>query len=395
MLTNILALERLFDDQLPETRLAGGPGADLLAAGKKWSEATWVAAESRGPLVPGADAVERGLELGRRPVFVCGVHRSGTTLVRDLLDAHPALTVLPSEGTFFTSLQAQLERLPRGRALPFFGREWLRRLANPINQPPYWLLGQSAENGSPYVVFARVLMGWWPVVEQRLGREVSSWPLLAVALAYASSGSAGGHTESSAAGRRIPPEVTRWVEKTPTNERFLDRLWRECPTAKVVHVVRDPEAVFASRKRMEEQATGSFRNAPQVLRDLALSYRVAADRPAGDAARRYLLLKYEALIDRPAEVVGQLATFLEIEPLPILLRPTVAGVPSPSNTSFGMGTERGRILSDAKQTRPDVLTRSDRVRVAAAVGDHAAALGYRTATIGRWRARLLRMTSGL
>ena len=194
------------------------------------------------------DDVERGLAVARRPVFICGAHRSGTTLVRDLLDGHPALCVLPSEGTFFTSLQAHLERRPPEDRQAFLGGEWLRRLANPINRPPYWLLGRSSCGVSPYVEFARVLGAWWSVVEERLGDRISAWPLVAVSLTYA----------RATRGHATAVEPSRWVEKTPGNERFVRLLMREFPAAKIIHVVREPLAVLASRKRLEILATGSF-----------------------------------------------------------------------------------------------------------------------------------------
>lgn len=46
------------------------------------------------------------------------------------------------------------------------------------------------------------------------------------------------------------------VEKTPGNERAVDHLFGAFPDAIVIHVVRDPVAVFASRKVLESAHAG-------------------------------------------------------------------------------------------------------------------------------------------
>ena len=317
---DVLRLERALDDRLPRPRLIGRAPATLLSAAERWSAAVWSAAERLGPAPPAAGAIERGLRLAARPVFVCGVHRSGTTLVRDLLDGHPALAVLPSEGSFFTTARPHLDRLPPDERPAFMGREWVRRLANPINQPPYWLLGRSTADDAPYVRFARALLGWWPVVRDRLGDNLPIWPLAAVTLAYLV------WRDSD-----VPPAVVRWVEKTPTNEQHLEHLTADCPFAKVIHVVRDPLDVFASRKVLEERSSGSLRHPGRILNDLAMSYRLAAARATPD---RYLVVRYEDLADERGPTLDRVAAFLEIERLPILDRPTVAGLATVPNTSF-------------------------------------------------------------
>ena len=339
---SLAQLEERFAAQLPTARLIGPPGSDLLQAGRAWSEAVWAEAEAQGPAAIEAPEVAYGLEVAARAVFVCGVHRSGTTLVRDLLDDHPALIVLPAEGTYFASFERRLARLGDGaEGRSMFGGEWLRRMANPINQPPYWLLGRSTAERSPYVQFARGLMAWWPL----------TWPLAAAALAFAGAREGG-----------VAASVRRWVEKTPLNEQYLPRLRQRFPEAKFIHVIREPEGVLASRKRMEENASGAFRNLRQVLRDLDLSYRTAAEEET--ASNNVLVLRYEDVVADPPKTAKHLAAFLDIEATAGLQQPTVAGLSAGRNTSF---PEAGR--------RP-MLTDQERLRLHAAVGDSAAAVGY-------------------
>lgn len=376
----LLDLEQQFDTRLARPRVVAGDSSAMLLAATQWSEAIWDAAETAGPAKLDEAEILRALDLAYRPVFVCGVHRSGTTLVRDLLDSHPALTVLPSEGTFFTNFERHLQRMGREDWPRFLGCEWLRRLANPIHQHPYWLLGRSSQENSPYLTFASALLAWWPLAREALGHNVSSWPLVAVALAYAHS--TGAMSSSSGA--------QRWVEKTPTNERFLGRLLAQFPQAKIIHLIRHPYAVYASHKQAARDAGERLRTARRILHDLDQSYRIAAEQSRSDASERYLLIRYEDLIENVHDTADRLAAFLRIEPLPILMRPTAAGLATASNSSFVMDGEPGRVDSAAHRRWPDVLTRSERERLTAVTGDAAVALGYDLTPVGAWRARLLR-----
>lgn len=350
-------------------------------AATAWSHAVWSAAESAGPPILTASEIERAFAIARRPVFVFGAHRSGTTLVRDLLDHHPALSVLPAEGTMLTNFAWHLKRLEAGAWLRFLGCEWLRRLANPINQHPYWLLGRSSAEDSPYVEFARALLAWWPLVETRLGSRTTTWPLVAIALAYA----------HCTAGFRATHTLERWVEKTPANERFLVRLVAEFPEAKLLHVVRHPFAVYASSRQAVRNSGHPSSDESRILRQMHLSYREAAsrsDRPASDS---YLLVRYEDLLEDTAGSVRRMASFLGVQPLPVMMRPTANGIPTPSNSSFDSNKAAGKLNRQPADRAFDALTRRDRERLSAVLADHGEKLGYALAPLPALRRRLLRI----
>jgi hypothetical protein len=183
MFNEIIDAENVLNNLLPASRLQEGPPAQLLIAAKNWSQLVWEMAEQLGPMHhSAAEQISQGMDLIQHPVFVCGVHRSGTTLVRNLLDGHPQLVVLPSEGTYYTNLEHQLQQLPQDKWAAYLGTEWLRRLANPINQAPYWLLGRTNTDASPYVNFARYLLAWWqalPHTPEQPGRtRLLCWLML-------------------------------------------------------------------------------------------------------------------------------------------------------------------------------------------------------------------------
>ncbi|HEY6451124.1 MAG TPA: sulfotransferase [Steroidobacteraceae bacterium] len=380
---DILELEARLDTLLWWPRVTAETFVAAQLAATRWSEAVWDVAAAAGPVELAATELSRGLEVAHRPVFVCGVHRSGTTLVQGLLDGHPAVAMLPSEGTFLTSFERRLRRLPREHWLPFLGCEWLRRLANPIHQHPYWLLGRSATAHMPYVEFARILMAWWAVAERRIGSATSLWPIVAVALAFAHS--TGSFSADSA--------LQWWAEKTPTNERYLSRLRVEFPDGKLIHVVRHPFAIYASHKQAARNSRAHLQHTRRILLDLNLSYRVAVAQARSHASDHYLLVRYEDLVENPRRTSDRLAAFLHIEPLPILLHPTVAGLPALGNSSFAADPRPGSVHAVARPSWTDTLTPFDRERLTAVVAEGAASLGYELTPLAPWRARLLRLAT--
>jgi Sulfotransferase family len=122
-----------------------------------------------------------------RPVFIVGCPRSGTTLLRQLLDAHPNLSCGPE--THFLGTMADIER-----------NQW-RQLA---------LFGLSQAEWRSHV---RDLFSW---VHQRLAEEQGK---------------------------------TRWVDKTPGYALILDFIDQLYPDCQVVHVVRNPRDVIDSYRR--------------------------------------------------------------------------------------------------------------------------------------------------
>jgi hypothetical protein len=366
-LRSLAEKERDLDALLPRQRLEQSPPAELMAAARAWSDEVWDKAEQSGSMPLSDGQISEGNDLAKHPVFICGVHRSGTTLVRDLLDGHPNLVVLPSEGTWYTNLESKLLFLQENERAAFLGKEWLRRLVNPINQPPYWLLGRSVDTGSPYVDFARYVMAWWGMGD----KDNPQWPHIAIVLAYASC------TNGLSA--------KFWVDKTPANERYLSRIRKEMPEARIIHVIRHPLATLASRKKMEPAI--SIRIA---LRDLKISFRVAVEqRHLND--EKFLLIRYEDLCDNPQMLTGKMASFLNIAASDTLNQPTVAGIPSQANSSFNKDAASGQILKPDQHQQPQILSKAEQELIAAYIGDLAQKLDYPLVKVGFLRKWYLRL----
>jgi hypothetical protein len=299
------ALEAAVDAALTDRRTAGYFDSAWIGPAERWSKAVWEEAARLGPLPLGK--AERWLadRIAPAPVFICGAPRSGTTLMRDLLDGHPMLSVLPSEGRYFGNWERRLASDPA--ATEIWTREWLQRLVNPMNQPPYWLLGRGSDSS---IRFARSMLAW--------AEQPGASPLVTLALAAAALHPAGAE------------RVRHWVDKTPGYETQLEAIWSRFPRAKAIVMVRRPEAIAASY--VTGVARGGVKAAPvaAMLRNVARSY--AATRRA--QTDQMLLVSYEALAADRAGVMARVAAFLRVDWHDALLRQSILGRDAAPNTSF-------------------------------------------------------------
>jgi sulfotransferase family protein len=154
------------------------------------------------------------------PVFVVGASRSGTNLVRALLNAHDAIWI-SGETHYFDDLR------PR---LPGAGRERLDGETRQRCEQYFLALSHRAfgQAGDPE--------------ESRLERDELR------ALADELGGTGDAYFESLCRLRARLRGRERWGEKTPRHVYRIDDLLQAFPGAKVVCLVRDPRAVVASHR---------------------------------------------------------------------------------------------------------------------------------------------------
>jgi len=213
------------------------------------------------------------------PLFVLGVSRSGTTLLRVVLDRSPGIAI-PDE-SFFIPLLARRHRgkVDRARFLDDLSR--LQVLAA-------W--GLSLDD-----IGARIRP------ETRTGEAIA-----AIFAAYAAS-----------------EGKPRWGDKTPMYMRHLPLLERLFPSAQYVHLIRDGRDAALSLLRMPE---GTFTRTwahPDTPADFACLWRteVAAARALGRrvGSSRYLEVRYEDLIDGMEAVVERICKFARLPYEPSML----------------------------------------------------------------------------
>ncbi len=203
------------------------------------------------------------------PIFVCGVGRSGTSLLQSMLDAHPALA-LPPETHFFRRYVAPRRaraRHERGGAARFRA-----------------VLAGDAD-------FARA--GLAP-------RDVAPDGPLDLRACYA-------RLLSLYAARQGKP---RAGDKDPRNLDCLAALFDAFPDAWVLHVVRDPRDVLLSRTKAAWSAARPWWLHALVCREQLRRGRALGRRLFGP---RCLEVRYEELIGAPEETLRRVAAHVELD----------------------------------------------------------------------------------
>jgi hypothetical protein len=305
----------------------------------------------------------------RRPVFICGHHRSGTTLLQQLLDGHPQLLVLPSEATYLSSFKYVARPDPPIAAVDRFVAEWICRLVDP-NQPPHFKLGRSDSHRNPYLNFARRVLGWIDALRDQ--RRFAC--LLALAAAYRDIAAPG-----------LSPRW--WVEKTPLNEHRVPAL-STFAAARFIQMVRHPAASLASLAERYRSAGVDF-DPQQHLRSIGSSLEAACRNRVRHSG--YLIVRYEDLTTSPASEIERVRSFLGVLPEQRLLIPSVAGWAVGSNSSFEVGTP-----GEIHAPRSIVPAEAEAYQIGLIAGRAARELGYDIEVpnvLRRCTARLCRLPS--
>lgn len=203
------------------------------------------------------------------PVFVVGCDRSGTTLLRLMLNQHSRIAMPPSESYFITHL---LERRH--------------------------LYGDLGDDGNLELLYCDLIGNdrykMWQIDDEKVRRRMfgslRSFPQLL----------------------RIPFELymeregkVRWGDKTPKHVQYLPCLDALFPDARFVHIVRDGRDVAASLKSVP-WFRGDVVDAANFWKR-----KVEAGRRGGKAlGARYFEVDYEDLVRSPEETLRNLCQYI-------------------------------------------------------------------------------------
>lgn len=187
------------------------------------------------------------------PIFIGGHHRSGTTLMRVMLNRHPHIACGPEgqllDRTSFRDFHRYLEE------------NWIPHLRG------YGLDERDIDRGVA------------AFIDEFFGRYAAD------------------------RGKR------RWAEKTPKNILHIEYLFRLFPEARFIHMIRDPRDVYCSVVAKAHTTTPRWLGV--TAEDTARGWvrRVATGLNwRGD--QRYLEVRYEDLVSYPREVMAHVLLFL-------------------------------------------------------------------------------------
>ena len=208
------------------------------------------------------------------PILICGVDRSGTTMLGSILGRSPGAICTP-ESNFLMHLchspDFDLERIP--------ARETLRKIEASERFRLLWL--------------DKLPKLQWPHRDDSTNYTTLIEELV---LAYA-----------RASGRNNP---TRWVDHPPSNARRAESMIELFPDARFVHIVRDPRAVVASLTRLPWGPSTPMTAANYWLQKIAAPLALET----GPYKKRIIRTRYEDILASPAEELAKLRAFLRLPP---------------------------------------------------------------------------------
>jgi hypothetical protein len=208
-----------------------------------------------------------------------GCPRSGTTLLRTMLNSHPDLAI-PHETRIL--IDGYRRRAQWGDLVKSENR---RRVA-------CWVVERKESR------YRRLTEDTDELVE----RMVAAAPTIGSVL------SAGFRLYAERHGKR------RWGEKRPAVVLHLDIVFAMFPDAQYVNIVRDPRAAVASIREAGRRYGWGAHDVPGGTETWERSARAADRWRRRVGADRFIELRYEDLVDDPAAALGRITAFLELDP---------------------------------------------------------------------------------
>jgi hypothetical protein len=266
------------------------------------------------------------------PIFIVGSPRSGTSLLRNILNRHPRIAIC-DETQFHFYVYA------RRRA---FGD-----LSDPKNR---------RRVVEEYLALKRLRFVTDPAgLAEKLLRDGTSYEALFTCLVKY-------HTTSQA--------KPRWGEKTPQHALFSETLCEWYPGGTIIHLIRDPRDAVASLQRMPWAAGSVVYNAWTWLRNNLAAHR-CSDRP------QYLPVRYETLVSQPEQEVARICERLGEEYVPSMLDPAGHTVFPPPRSWTQLAQHP--ITTGRVDKWRDELTRDQVAQIEWVVGRHMGTFGYERA----------------
>lgn len=285
------------------------------------------------------------------PIFVVGAPRSGTTMLRLMLNAHPHIAI-PFESDFIPKFYRRLGEYGDLRA-----HENIRRLLDDIAAQSF------AKRG-----------GLIRDKESIMARNPASFGGLIAAI-Y--------ETYAASNGK------CRWGDKDPDNVVELDMLWKLFPRCRIVHIVRDGRGAANSLRKQE---WGS-KNLLKLARDW--SWRVTLAHKMGMmlGPRYYLGVRYEDLVRSPELSLRSICEFVG-EPFDQAMlgyyENAAAAMPE-SSLKFHASSIRAPDPAKATAWHRE-MSHADRVLFDEVAGDTLQTFGYQRESLrAGWRSELMRL----
>lgn len=271
-----------------------------------------------------------------KPIFILGAHKSGTTLLRNLLDGHPDLFVIPVETHPFQMARAKVMYALRRTSsknitvdqIKSNFSEWMKHL----------LKSNDIKGGG------LVDENWDLKKFDQYLQDSDSTTLPDLFEDYFKA------TYYALTSEPIPDGV-RIVEKSVENMEFVAELINMFPDAKFVHIVRNPYANLVSIRKYKTKS--GYPNLTDGLKSLwQAEYFLEKNLRLID---NYFVVKYEDLVLDTLISTQNIAEYLELEFTDSFLTPTVFSKPCQNNSMYNIketGVFSGSLKNWEKEITP-------------------------------------------
>lgn len=256
-----------------------------------------------------------GIELLKEPIFILGAHKSGTTLLRNLLDGHKELFVIPIEPHPFQMLEKWLlyelrKSMPK-KTNYNQAKENLLKLIQHLSKTKDQKGGGVVSNKWDLEVFKKELF-------RTKAKNIKEFIEQYIYAIYYSI-----HKNNF-------PDNLYPVEKSVTNTEFAVDLVKLFPKAKFLHIIRNPYANLVSiRKYKSKTKIPFFKSAIDSL--ISSHYFLYRN---SEIIENYQIIKYEDLVLDLKNTMNKIISYLDIKNEEILFEPTSLGEPWPGNSVY-------------------------------------------------------------
>ena len=251
--------------------------------------------------------------MNRGPIYLAGIERSGTSLMYALLASHPniAMTRRTNLWTYFNNQYGDLNKAENLQRCLSIMSQYKRLRAIQIDTER--VRREFYQGEKTYARLFTLIEGHFA---ERLGKS-------------------------------------RWGDKSLNTERYMDDIFDAFPSAKIIHMMRDPRDRYASAKTRWTDMKGRVGAGTAMwLESVKLARRGQRKYP-----NQYMVVRYEDLVAQPEPMLRKICEFLGEEYVPEML--TMIGAPTHlnkgSNSSYGK-REVGKITTDSIARYRQVLS---------------------------------------
>ncbi len=285
------------------------------------------------------------------PIFIVGLHRTGSTLLKNMLNNNPEICMLPDELHLWTIYPWEID-------IHTFWYKGTIKNKKHIDDCLNFLFSKQMSGA----FWKKYLVEEGITKEEILEALYNKKGLTCIDIA----------TQIFIIYKNKICKKKLWGAKYPVHIAGLKLLEKWYPNGKIIHLTRDPRAIYISksndeasrRRKKEHHYLATFYNLFLIFL-ISFEYRISAIQHKKYNGRdNYILIKYEDLVSNPQSTIKEICDFLELPYTENMLY--ASGKPSSLTGKIKEGTDISRIYKWKYVIKPweklliDILTRRSR-----------------------------------